>query len=517
MIEKDELINFRVCLLMLLGLVMACITACTSNEALPNTDGDLDSNEVVESDATEDADIENGEMDSPFTCTMRIGAAKRNITPTVEPYEDTNGNSWRENEESYADTNENGQYDPVYLAGFGARQAQGVHDSLWSRCMAVEANGQAYLFCASDLIGLGLARYDGLVDRISELRPEADIAQRTVHWASTHTHQGPDTQGIWDLMPPEYLDQVVELTAQAAVEALDDMQPGELRFASAIQPRDVVVDIDPPDVKDPTIGIIQGVAQNGDVISTMMSIANHPEAAGSENLLLSSDYPHYLREEIEAEFGGMAIYFSGALGLMQTPSTQSFEDAERIGKAYAEVIGSALGSSDPPVCVSINSAMVRQKLVLENFEFYAGLVSGMIDGFDGYLYDDGDECDLFACIDIPASAILFGDVMTWISVPGEMTPELVIGQYPDPEPVPGEYADYEREPYLEQFITTPNRFISGLCDVEIGYIFPHYQLDPDNHWSQGHSSGPTVAARLMRGYRVVFDRLAETDTTVNGK
>ena len=58
-----------------------------------------------------------------------------------------------------------------------------------------------------------------------------------------------------------------------------------------------------------------------------------------------------------------------------------------------------LSNSDPPVCVSINSAMVRQKLALENFEFYASLVSGMIDGFDGYLYDDGNECDLFACID----------------------------------------------------------------------------------------------------------------------
>ena len=504
MIEKGKLIDIRACLLMLLGMVMFCIPACASNEASLDTDGDIDSSEGIESDTSEDAD-----SNLPAACTMRIGAAKRDITPTVEPYEDKNGNSWRDEDESYTDTNENGQYDPVYFAGFGARQAQGVNDLLWSRCMAVEANGRGYLFCASDLIGLGLARYDSLIERIGELRPDVEVNQETVHWASTHTHQGPDTQGIWDLMPPEYLDEVVELTAQAAVEALDNIQPGGFRFASAIQPSDVVVDIDPPDVKDPTIGIIQGVTQNGDVIATMMTIANHPEAVGSENLLVSSDYPHYLREAIEAEFGGMAIYFSGALGLMQTPSTQSFEDAERIGKAYAEVIGSALGSSDPPTCVPIVSAMVRQKLVLENLEFYAGLVSGMIDGFDGYLYDDGDGCDTFACIDIPVSALVFGDVMTWISVPGEMTPELVIGEYPDPEPVPGDYADHEREPYLEQFIATPNRFIAGLCDVEIGYIFPHYQLDPGNHWSQGHSSGPTVAARLMQGYRAVFKRLAE--------
>ena len=480
-------------------------------------DGDIDSSEWIEGDASENTEFDNAEDELTVTCTMRIGAAKRDITPTVEPYEDTNDNSWREDEEGYTDTNENGRYDPVYIAGFGARQAQGVHDPIWSRCMAVDASGQPYLFCASDLIGLGLSRYDNLIERIGELRPEVEIKQETVHWASTHTHQGPDTQGIWDLMPPEYLDQVVELTAQAAVEALDNLQPGGLRFASPIQPTGVVVDIDPPDVKDPTIGIIQGVAQNGDVIATMISIANHPEAAGSGNLLVSSDYPHYLREAIEAEFGGMALYFSGALGLMQTPSTQSFEDSKRIGETYAEVIVSALDKSDSPTCLPIISAMVRQKLVLENFEFYAGLVSGMIDGFDGYLYDDGDGCNMFACIDIPVSALVFGDTMTWVSVPGEITPELVIGQYPDPEPVPGDYADHEREPYLEQFIATPNRFISGLCDVEIGYIFPHYQLDPDNHWSQGHSSGPTVAARLMRGYRVVFDRLAETDTTVSGK
>lgn len=507
MIEKGLPVYLRVCLPMLLGLFLFWIPACGSSEVSPDADGDLDSSEEFESDFVEDSEEDNFEEDLPANCTMRIGAAKMEITPIVEPFEDENENSWRDDGESYTDTNENGEYDPVYIAGFGARQAQGVHDSLWSRCMAIEAGGLAYLFCASDSIGLGLARYDSLVNKISELRPEIEMSQKNIHWASTHTHQGPDTQGIWDLMPPEYLDLVVENTVQAAVMALDNMQPGELKFASALQPDEVVLDIDPPDVKDKTIGIIQGVDLNGDTVATMMSIANHPEAAGSENLFLSSDYPHFLREAIEEEFGGMAIYFSGALGLMQTPSTQSFSDAERIGNAYAEVIGSALKNSEPPACVSVTSAMKRQKLVLENFEFYAGLVSGMIDGFDGYLYDDGGECNTFACIDIPVSAVVFGDLMTWVSVPGEMTPELVIGQYPDPEPVAGDYADYEREPYLEQFITTKNRFISGLCDVEIGYIFPHYQLDPNNHWSQGHSSGPTVAARLMEGYRSVFESI----------
>lgn len=472
---------------------------------------DLDVVDVRPVDVLEDAADVAVDVPPPV-CSMKVGAAKRDISPVVEPFEDLNGNMWRDEEESYTDTNGNLAYDPTYIAGFGSRQAQGIHDPIWSRCMAIESTGQAHLFCASDVIGLGLVHYDKVVARIKELRPEHHIDFQHVSWASTHTHQGPDTQGVWDLMPLTYLEFIDESTAQAAVEALDNLQPGGIRVVAATDTADLIEDIDVPVVKDPTVTILQGVAENGDVVGTVVSVANHPESAGPDNEFVSSDFPHFMREKIETAVGGMAIYFSGDLGLMQTPvkdwNAISMEFAESVGNAYGDKVVAALVEAPAPTCEFIYTAEVRQTMVLENFDFYAGILSGLINGFDTYLYNAPGACEMMGCVDVPLSAVKFGNLLTWVNIPGEMVPELITGNYPDPEPVAGEFADAEREPFVESFITTQYRFIAGLSDTEIGYVYPRYQDDRANHEHQRNSSGAGVAASLMEGYAKVFADIA---------
>ena len=50
-----------------------------------------------------------------------------------------------------------------------------------------------------------------------------------------------------------------------------------------------------------------------------MNFASHPESLGSNNTLITSDFPHYARERIEEEVGGTAIWVSGDLGVLQGP------------------------------------------------------------------------------------------------------------------------------------------------------------------------------------------------------
>src|SRR5262249_53889183 len=49
-------------------------------------------------------------------------------------------------------------------------------------------------------------------------------------------------------------------------------------------------------------------------IATFVSWNNHPDTMSSANRLISSDYPHYLRQFVEHELGGTAVYFVGTLG-----------------------------------------------------------------------------------------------------------------------------------------------------------------------------------------------------------
>jgi hypothetical protein len=59
------------------------------------------------------------------------GAAKRRITPELRP-----GAS-------------------VWMAGFAnGRAATGIHDDLWTRCLAMSAGGKPVVICGVDSIGL---------------------------------------------------------------------------------------------------------------------------------------------------------------------------------------------------------------------------------------------------------------------------------------------------------------------------------------------------------------------------
>ena len=59
------------------------------------------------------------------------------------------------------------------------------------------------------------------------------------------------------------------------------------------------------DLRDPVVGNTRIVAaelkeaETGETIATLVNWHNHPDTLGSGNRLLSSDYPHYLREYLE--------------------------------------------------------------------------------------------------------------------------------------------------------------------------------------------------------------------------
>jgi hypothetical protein len=82
----------------------------------------------------------------------------------------------------------------VYLAGFGQnRVATGVHDDLYARCLALGIATQTLVTCSADLIGLF---YDDVLTIRRAFQQETLSASFLVV-ASTHTHAGPDTLGLY--------------------------------------------------------------------------------------------------------------------------------------------------------------------------------------------------------------------------------------------------------------------------------------------------------------------------------
>ncbi|MBM4352371.1 MAG: hypothetical protein FJ109_01025 [Deltaproteobacteria bacterium] len=446
------------------------------------------------------------------------GAAKIDITPTFEPYTDLDGNGHWDEGEPFEDLDADGQLDTLELGGFGWRHPTKVHDPLWSRSAAFRVHGEWLVLCAVDSLGLGIARVEGIKDKVlARLGNPASLPRERLVIASTHSHAVPDSIGIFGEagVDKTYLSWLEVQAAESIVQAILAVEPAELTVTSVDVP-DLVRDIDEPDIIDPYVGIIQARKPGeGKAIATLVSIANHPETTWKDNTEISADFPFYLLADIETAEGGTAVYFSADLGLMQSPvklGSEGFERAELIGKGYAEAVLSALGPAAPVPSEQLVPSFGFAKIpaALENPELYIGLADGVVDGYQGYIYLTGEPpCDFFGCLDLPVAVWRLGDILTLVTLPGEFTPELIIGGITTPPDYQGMYPDAPPEPVMIDHLVTPDRFVIGLAGMECGYVYPKMTHDPKAHFSQSHAPGPNMAMALMTGIAALLDQVNE--------
>jgi hypothetical protein len=201
--------------------------------------------------------------------------------------------------------------------------------------------------------------------------------------SSTHQHEGPDTLGIYG--PSEiitgidfaYLDFVNAAVADCIDEAAANLEEARLRTLTT-NSNGLSLGLDP---RDDELGVADGKVLEGDmdlapdtegrivnaslpvlqvtkrepgeggeyeVLGTLVNFASHPESLGSDNTLITSDFPHYVRERLEEEYGGLAIFVSADLGVLQGPLWIDVEDpvtempAVRRTYRFAEVHGAQL-------------------------------------------------------------------------------------------------------------------------------------------------------------------------------
>jgi hypothetical protein len=207
----------------------------------------------------------------------------------------------------------------VYLAGFGHnRVATAVHDDLYVRCLALGIATQTLVICAADLIGLF---YDDVLTIRRAFQQKMPSAAFLVV-ASTHTHAGPDTLGLYSPKPlqtgidEKYLEWVDQRIASTAA-AVHVMQLALVELGRDDHPLlGLLQGVDrPPLVKDPFLFVMRLVARStGQTIATVLNWSDHPEVLGRSNTQITSDYPHWLRAYLEKQLGGTALFFSGSIG-----------------------------------------------------------------------------------------------------------------------------------------------------------------------------------------------------------
>lgn len=437
---------------------------------------------------------------APARAQLQVGAAARKITPRLDR--------------------------PVYLAGFGNnRKATGVHDDLWARCLALKAGGAPVVLCSVDLIGL-------FYDDVARIRAAVPGAQVIV--AATHVHQGPDTMGQWGPqqtvsgLDESYNAFVVQRTAAAAREALARLAPARMHPA-AVTPPDVARmyhDSRPPVVHDPEILSLVFRARGGRAIATLVNWNNHPEALGSSNRLITSDYVHFLREALGRSGFGTVVFFNGALGGMQSPLGAQIEDPETGRPApkdsfrFAEIVGRyvarhVIESQKRAKAARVDSIVYHEsqaRFPVANAGFLMAAKMGLFGGRKP-MKDGGTEAPV-GYLRLARGA---RPVVEAALVPGELYPELSVGgTVCDPN---GDFAPAPVEEPLKKLLSAPYRMLIGLANDEIGYILPKCQWDEKQPFTFGavrpwygevNSTSPDAAPVLEAAFRALLRQAGAT-------
>lgn len=399
---------------------------------------------------------------------------------------------------------------PVYMAGFGNnRIATGVHDDLYARCFAFKA-ATTLVICGVDSIGLFLDD----TDRIRSL--VAKQIKASVIIAASHTHQGPDTMGLWGLdgktgINEAYMSLVTRQTAQAAIDAVKSLQPATLTIAET-HPGELdtfIHDSRPPDRHDAQLYAVKAVDAKGQTIATLINWANHPEALASKNTLITSDYVNSLRTTVEAKLGGISVFVNGAIGGMQSPLNTkladlkdgTFEKADYIGRRVGEIAIQALAQSQPSSIDTVEFKEVRINIPLTNKGFAQAMALNLYAGRKP-LNKNGTTTTI-------VGAFRFSNknrpVLECALIPGEMYPELSIGGV---ERYLG--ADFPEAPIetpIKHLLQAPYKMLIGLANDEIGYIIPKAEWDETAPWLQDaknrwygevNSIGPDAAPYIAK-------------------
>lgn len=262
------------------------------------------------------------------------------------------------------------------MSGFAARTGPslGVHDPTTVRVLVIDRTALVAVDCCA------------LHERSCALIRERCLAEGLVDEvvvAATHTHSGPAiSEERLGHDQPAIREQVVQLATALVDRAASGAVPAQVHHGAATgvgvarDRRHLDRTIDPP------LQALWFTAPDGHRVATLVSYPCHPVALDGSNRLISADYPHPLRQRVEAAHpGSLCLFFTGAAGDVNTGHTaaasfvvrsdaapgRSFADADRIGEQLARAV---LALPDAPLDVpdGCRSSSAQVELALRELD-----------------------------------------------------------------------------------------------------------------------------------------------------
>ena len=257
---------------------------------------------------------------------------------------------------------------------WGQRVGRGVHDDIFARCLALGDGEKTLAFVALDVISLHQVDMEAIRDRAREKTGRGDLM---VAIGATHNHSAPDMTGAYGGVPRGYKRLIHERASDAVAEAVANMAPARIGFATA-QVEGIIRNSRHPEAGpvDEEVAMMLVEGKDGGTLAVLVNFACHADVLGKRNTLITADFPAYLRRDLERERGGTAIFFNAAQGDIYPRQSiedrddekglRTFEEAEAVGSAIAKAALAALAKTKLTSDVTIDVRVTYPEVAVDN-------------------------------------------------------------------------------------------------------------------------------------------------------
>lgn len=350
---------------------------------------------------------------------------------------------------------------PVYLGGYGfgpVRLSTGVLNPLKVHVIAIRSNKQTLVIGSIDSQGYFDAYQAGaygILDVQASISAETAIPEANILFSSIHSHAAPDTVGIWGGVPTSYLKQVHDACIQAAIEAVQSLQPAKL-YTGEVSTQGLSTSFTSDNQqwpRDQVLRVLVAKTPQGQILATMTNYGVHPTVLPANNTKISPDWPAATENWLSnATNGAFSMVLIGDLG-----------------RTWPAFPGGTSVPADPVAQMNLYGQLVG-KQALKAVDAAKPLPNS---GFAALSIPITEKVTTGALLPLYQSGVLLRS-----SAPGSFYQNTVYSSVTAFKLGPDILYGMPVEPYpdlvfqLEHTVHAPITFIAGLANDQLGYAAP---------------------------------------------
>lgn len=396
---------------------------------------------------------------APETKEFKVGTAIGGITPTSQELRS----------EAY------------FMGGYGFCKDRGpaekVHDQLTVRTICIEVDSP---LCLVVIDSLGVP--GPLADQIRQAAAlKSGVPANNIIVSATHTHAAPDLLGLWGGSPASYRARLIDEIAATVSSAFRGRVSANLSFAVG---KGHAHNRRGWGFTDDELGLllIQDPATSIN-IGAVVFFAAHPVVTPMANKELSSDFVHYLREDLSRELNAPVLYFNGAIGDVNPHAERSdafWLSTEQYGSELA-MSAAALMEELTPLEPSLTMHHEKVRFPVENTTLNIAGLLGLVEGnTEGPPWNRSVESDLYL--------IQIGSQLNMLTLPGEATTRLGLE--------------------IKKRLPDGYSVIVGQANDSLGYLIPvdEWQTGRNGDYEESVSLGKSAAPLILQGLQNLLTR-----------